>query len=269
MGPDVRILLLDNHDDFGGHAKRNEFHHNGRMMLCLGGAQNLEAPNDYSKTAAQLMNDIGIDEDFIAAMDQQTPADMVLAGKFDADNGIALPGANGHVVIGGNWFAAMFGGEGYASTVRKLPIARSEQDKLIAFFGGSQDFLAGLSLNEKWRYINTVSYNQFLLEKVGLEESTLPILNAVIVHMGGVSGWQLTVAEAISNVASGINSMGWVGKTLASLGGSILDSIIQVRMFPDGNASIARLLTQKLIPKLRQLCRVRKTSLSPTLTTPN
>lgn len=25
-GPAARILVLDNHDDFGGHAKRNEFH---------------------------------------------------------------------------------------------------------------------------------------------------------------------------------------------------------------------------------------------------
>ena len=24
--PNARILILDNHDDFGGHAKRNEFH---------------------------------------------------------------------------------------------------------------------------------------------------------------------------------------------------------------------------------------------------
>jgi spermidine dehydrogenase len=26
-GPRVRILVLDNHDDFGGHAKRNELCH--------------------------------------------------------------------------------------------------------------------------------------------------------------------------------------------------------------------------------------------------
>ncbi|MCH1551358.1 MAG: FAD-dependent oxidoreductase, partial [Pseudomonadales bacterium] len=32
MGPGARILILDNHDDFGGHAKRNEFHHDGRMV---------------------------------------------------------------------------------------------------------------------------------------------------------------------------------------------------------------------------------------------
>ena len=27
----ARILILDNHDDFGGHAKRNEFHQGGPM----------------------------------------------------------------------------------------------------------------------------------------------------------------------------------------------------------------------------------------------
>jgi spermidine dehydrogenase len=32
-GPDLRILLLDNHDDFGGHAKRNEFDFNGNIQL--------------------------------------------------------------------------------------------------------------------------------------------------------------------------------------------------------------------------------------------
>ena len=44
MGIEARILLLDNHDDFGGHAKRNEFHHQGRMVLGVGGAQQIVAP---------------------------------------------------------------------------------------------------------------------------------------------------------------------------------------------------------------------------------
>ena len=30
---DARILILDNHDDFGGHAKRNEFELGGRLAL--------------------------------------------------------------------------------------------------------------------------------------------------------------------------------------------------------------------------------------------
>ena len=41
-GADSRILILDNHDDFGGHAKRNEFHSGERMLLAAGGSGNLE-----------------------------------------------------------------------------------------------------------------------------------------------------------------------------------------------------------------------------------
>jgi spermidine dehydrogenase len=248
MGPDARILLLDNHDDFGGHAKRNEFHHEGRMLLSLGGAQNLESPSGYSKRAAGLMADIGIDDDFVAAMDVNTPDDMALAGKLDADNGVAMPGPDGHITVGGNWNAVMYGGEGYEETVRALPIPTREQDTLIAFFGGTRDFLDGLSLSKKWDYVNSISYNRFLLERVGLAEETLPLMNAIIIHLTGLSGWNLTVLEAIGSGASGIRSMGWVGKAAASVGGVFLDSLLEVRMFPDGNASVARLLVQKLIP---------------------
>jgi len=248
LGSDARILVLDNHDDFGGHAKRNEFHQDGRMMLSLGGSQNLEGPSGYSKVAGGLMADIGIDEKFVETMYTKTPENYALAGNLDAENGVALPGADGHVIAGGNWNAVMFGGEGYEETVRALPIPTGQQDILIDFFGGKRDFLDGQSLSEKWDYVNSVSYNRFLLEKVGLEDETLPILNAIILHLSGFSGWNLTVLEAIGSGASGIKSMGWLGKAAASVGGLFLDSILDVRMFPDGNASVARLLVQKLIP---------------------
>jgi spermidine dehydrogenase len=250
MGPDAQILLLDNHDDFGGHAKRNEFHHNGRMMLSLGGAQNLEGPSGYSEMAGGLMVDIGIDDKFVAAMDVNTPDDMALAFKFSADNGVILPGPDGHVTVAGNWNAVMFGGEGYEEAVRALPLPTVEQDTLIVFFGGKRDFLDGLSLSEKWDYVNSVSYNQFLLERVGLAQDTLPLLNAIIVHLHGLSGWNLTVLEAIGGGASGIKAVGWLGKATAKLAGALMDSFIEVRMFPDGNASVARLLVQKLIPEV-------------------
>jgi spermidine dehydrogenase len=38
-GSGAKILILDNHDDFGGHAKRHEFQVNGRMVLSYGGTQ--------------------------------------------------------------------------------------------------------------------------------------------------------------------------------------------------------------------------------------
>ena len=62
-GPDTKILILDNHDDFGGHAKRNEFWHEGRLYLVNGGTLNVEAPSQYSTVAAGLLWELGIDRD--------------------------------------------------------------------------------------------------------------------------------------------------------------------------------------------------------------
>ena len=248
MGPDTRILLLDNHDDFGGHAKRNEFHHGGRMLLSLGGAQNLESFSSYSEAAGSLMADIGVDRDFVDAMDAKTPENYTLAGRLEADNGVALPGPGGHVTVGGNWNAAMFGADGYQETVRALPVPVAEQDRLIAYFGGERDFLERLSLGEKWEYVNSVSYNRFLVERVGLAEETVPILNAIILHLTGFSGWNLSVLEALGSGASGMRAMGWLGQMATAVGGALLDTLLEVRMFPDGNASVARLLVHGLIP---------------------
>jgi len=248
MGPDARILIMDNHDDFGGHAKRNEFHQDGRMMLSLGGAQNLEAPDGYSKAASKLMVDIGIDEKFVASMTADTPPDQFLAGDLDAPNGVSLPGPDGHTSLAGNWLAVMYGGQGYEDYIRTLPISGSEQDKFIDFFGGKRDFLDDLSLRETWDYINSVSYNRFLLDRVGLAETSLPIMNSMLVHLTGMSGWNLTVLEGITQGGPGIKSLGWLSRTTASITGKFIGSLLNVEMFPDGNASVARLLVQKLIP---------------------
>src|SRR6185436_15229139 len=53
--PRGRVLILDNHDDFGGHAKRNEYHVNGRVHLMNGGTLSIESPRPYGKVAADLM----------------------------------------------------------------------------------------------------------------------------------------------------------------------------------------------------------------------
>ena len=248
IGPEAKILVLDNHDDFGGHAKRNEFHQDGRMMLSLGGAQNIETAAGYSEPASALMHGIGIDEDFLASMDSNTPADQFLAGHLDAPNGVSLPGPNGHTTFSGNWLAMTYGGKGYEDYVRKLPIPSSEQDKFIDLFGGKRDFLDDLSLSETWDYINTTSYNRFLLDRVKLNETSLPVMNVLLVHLTGMSGWNLSVLEGITQGGPGIKSLGWLARTSASIIGKFLDSLLDVKMFPDGNASVARLIVQKLVP---------------------
>jgi spermidine dehydrogenase len=63
IGRDARVLILDNHDDFGGHAKRNEFSYSGHLMAINGGTLNVEAPQRYYDFAKGLLHDIGVDLD--------------------------------------------------------------------------------------------------------------------------------------------------------------------------------------------------------------
>ncbi len=67
-GADARVLVLDNHDDFGGHAKRNEFTHEGRTWIGYGGTQSIESPRPYSENAKALITDLGIDVSRYATM---------------------------------------------------------------------------------------------------------------------------------------------------------------------------------------------------------
>ena len=251
MGPAARILLLDNHDDFGGHAKRNEFHQDGNMVLGLGGAQNIEPMSSYSAMAIELLKDIGIDDQALAAMTANTPDDYMLGGKMSANNGMTIPTTDGHKTLSGNWLEFFHGGQGYGAAVKELPIPEEEQAKLIAFFGGDRDFLDDLSLLEQYRYVKSVSYNQFLTERVGLAEETLPILGAFTRVLLGPAGWNLTVLEALSVGCPGLKAMGWLTNRLSDLAGAfVLGDAPVAYIFPDGNASVARLLVHKLIPNV-------------------
>lgn len=247
--PEARVLVLDNHDDFGGHAKRNEFHYNGRMLLSLGGAQNLDSPSNYGDVAGSLMIDLGIDEAAIAQMAANTPDDYPLGGKLGGDIGLTVPDGDGHLTIGGHWLKYFHGRGDYRAAVSELPIPENQKDKLVVFFGGEKDFLDDLSLTEKWDYVNNTSYNQFLLDRVGLSIDTIPILNAHLLILNGPSGWNHTVLEGILAGCPGLRAMGWLADFVDSIAAMLIDDLAgEIRMFPDGNASVARLLIQKMIP---------------------
>ena len=60
-GKSARVLILENHDDFGGHAKRNEFEVDKTFMLGFGGTFSIESPAPYSPVAKGVIRDLGID----------------------------------------------------------------------------------------------------------------------------------------------------------------------------------------------------------------
>src|SRR5579863_2209414 len=58
---DARILVLDNHDDFVGSAKRNEFHVGGGLQLLNGGTLEIDSPRPYSAVSDGLLRELGLD----------------------------------------------------------------------------------------------------------------------------------------------------------------------------------------------------------------
>lgn len=242
MGSDARILLLDNHDDFGGHAKRNEFHQDGRLLLGIGGSVNLDNPQDYSEISRNLLNDLGVDLDSMAAnIDDNYPL-----SNPSANNALAIPGPDGHVITKGNWVDTMQGVGDIKSTIESLPLAESEQQKLIQFLGGKHDYLDDLSLREKYNYIQSTSYSEFLTKKVGIDEDTATIFYSMIRLIFCVDGKNVSFIEAISTGAPGLQSVGSVAKILRYLMLKLDNS--ESLYFPDGNSTVPRLLVKKLIP---------------------
>ena len=244
MGSDARILLLDNHDDFGGHAKRNEFHQDGRLLLGIGGSVNLENPKNYSEESKGLLQDLGIDLD---AMRDNINDDHFSLSNPESNNALALPGPNGHVTVKANW-TFLYQGEGDIETaIKSLPLPVIEQEKLIEFLSGERDYLDDLSLREKYNYVQTVSYSRFLSERVGLDEETSSIFYAWMKLIYCVDGKNVSVLEAILVGAPGMQGMGRLAKFMQYLGSLSMDNNESL-YFPDGNASIPRLLVKKLIP---------------------
>lgn len=242
IGSDAKILLLDNHDDFGGHAKRNEFHYDGKMLLGIGGSVNLDSPGYYSKIAKGLMDDLGID---LEAMEANM-SDVALLSAT-AESLLALPGSEGHVKVRGNWIQLMLGIGDYETAVRALPLPVKEQDKLVELLGGDRDYLEDLSILEKSAYIESASYAEFLTERVGLAIDTISVFYPFPKLMAGPAASRVSVMEAFALGCPGIQGMGWLGDVAiqileAALGG------YQTLYFADGNASVARLLVHKLIP---------------------
>ncbi|MGH9746549.1 MAG: NAD(P)-binding protein, partial [Candidatus Acidiferrales bacterium] len=75
-GPKARILVLENLDDFGGHAKRNEFQTPDRLLIAYGGTQSIDSPNRWSKHAMGLLEELGVEvQRFEKYFDRSVDAD--------------------------------------------------------------------------------------------------------------------------------------------------------------------------------------------------
>ncbi len=239
---DPNILVLDNHDDFGGHAKRNEFHADGRMLLGFGGSINLEQAY-MSPQAHGLLEEIGVD---FRKLEKVVQPDYLLYNS-SAPSGIHLGareyGRSRNVV--GRWSRAWRGADDSAGLIDDLGMSEADTRKLRELAAGRTDFLAGLSTEERLEYVRSTSYETFLSERVGLSRAAGRLFEPTRRALFGVGLESVSVREAVLTGAPGPN--GLTGQPAGPYRPD-QDSDPRSPLFPDGNASVARLFVRKLIP---------------------
>jgi len=231
-----KILVLDNHDDFGGHARRNELDVDGKKLLSYGGSQNLAKPSQYSKVAAQLLRDLSIDvQRFYSYYDRDYFARRGMTDGIYFDR----PTFGVDRVLANPIFGDIEGKE-LKSVVARMPISEQDQAEFIRLVEGGVDYLAGMSVQEKTELLRNTSYLEFLKEYAGMPEAVTAILQDTFLYWNGV-GWEADSAlEATKNEFPGTWELG-VHKEDE-------ESEPYIFHFPDGNASVARLLVRDLLP---------------------
>ena len=255
--PDARILILDNHDDFGGHARRDEFTVDGKTYLTYGGSQSMDGPSDYSDVVLKLLRDLGVDlKKFEIAYDREFFRRHALSTGiyFDAatfgKSVLLRSGLPDQRPVTG-YSSTLMGGlcapPEFASQLEKMPLTDAQRVKLsevLAVPGKAKEFFQGKDgENRFW----STNYVQFLRTVYGLEDSALlKLLSLPSAEDSALGGNMISLEEAVDEQLLGLPPRAffrrWVGKSKDK---SADDYIYH---FPDGNATVARLLAQQLMP---------------------
>ncbi len=244
VDPRARILIVDPHDDFGGHAKRNEFVVDGRLLISNGGSSTIDNPRDWAGPLApskQLIDEIGVDLDALAAS--------------GVANHYASHGAGGSATL---FLRDVWGrdhlvvNQGLAATLADAPLAPEAKAQLVQLLTDPPDWLAGSSQEQKIAELSKRTCAQMLTEYGNVHPDVLKYLNQSIGGAYGMFYEHFGALEGVSQGVAGLTgiemdfSAPWPGLSrTAHLRWYATD---RTYTFPDGNAGIARLLVRKLIP---------------------
>jgi len=246
-GPSSRILILDNLDDFGGHAKRNEFALDGRGIIGYGGSQSMQSPRTlYSDVAKGLLRELGVDiACFETAFDRNLYASLGLTrGIFFASEAfgrdVLVPGDMTRM----SEVTTAASPQALAESFTAFPISEASKAQLVALYDPTRDPLAGRSVDEKRNLLKTTSYRDYLTKICGCSEE---VANC---FQGRTLGFFALGCDAVP--AADVREFGYPG--FAGLG-LPADSAAEwkepyIYHFPDGNASLARLLVRSLVPSI-------------------
>jgi len=244
VGTDVRILILDNHDDFGGHCKRNEFDVDGKRMIGYGGCQSIDAPGNYSAVSAQFLKDIGIETDrFYKYYDQDYFSSRKLKRGLFFNAAEWGKDQLADDVIRNRWLSP--NPDEIAVAIDRYPISDEAKHALLRLLGEQKDYLTGRTRDEKIALLRRTSYTDFVQQYAGVPKQATDVFRDNIVGLWAV-GWDaLSALEGYRLGNPGMQHLG-IGELKDEAAGVDEPYIFH---FPDGNAGITAALVRKLIPE--------------------
>jgi spermidine dehydrogenase len=240
--PDAKILILDNHDDFGGHAKRNEFDVDGKTLIMHGGSETM-VPSGYSDEVKGMLDDLSVDLDrFETAYDQQFYRRHGLrAGVHFAKE---KWGDDSFVPFNlGTFKSFIVPAESDLSpeeAVAQMPISDDAKHQMTRLLTTTEDQIPHIATEDKGKYLASISYSDFLRKHLQIDA---PEIFDVFENIGEAGVGPDSVPAILA-----IYYSNWPGRAAAGLPYVEPWGESYIHHFPDGNASIARLLVRKMIP---------------------
>jgi spermidine dehydrogenase len=246
--PNARILILENHDDFGGHAKRNEYQLNGRMELMNGGTMLIDSPHPYSKVAQGLIENLGIDPVALAKKCNRREIYKGLAPAtfFDRETF-----ATDRLVVGRERVDEEGGTISWVEFLAKAPLDAKTRADILRVQEGTDDSMLGLTSAQKKDKLSRISYLVYLRDYLKCGPKALAFYQTITHDEWGTAidaepaldcwGFGLPGFKGLKLEKGSIARMGYTAAGYEDEGSPTFH-------FPDGNATIARLLVRNLIP---------------------
>jgi spermidine dehydrogenase len=238
-----KVLIVENNDDFGGHARRNEYvTAAGRTVIGYGGSQSMQTPTYFSELVHGVLGEVGIalekfdsdyyDQDWHEAREL---GDAVFFAKeiFGEDRLVVTTD------VAADW-------------VPLTPLNETAKANLIELIDAPPDYLSGKTLEEKFKILSETTYADFLTEICKYDPQLVTYFKESTAAYFGVGIEATTALDAWGNWNPGFGGME-LGerpyKTMSPSGRlALTDPDPYIYHFPDGNAGVARALVRKLIP---------------------
>ena len=245
-GKDAKILVIDNHDDFGGHAKRNEFIVDGEKLIGYGGSQSIDTPSSYSAPAKKLLKDIGViterfydyyDQDFFGA--RNLKRGLYFSNDLYGKDHVVENLLRAHLDKNDN---------DLIDILSTFPLANESKKALINLLKSKKNYLQDEpSLAKRIALMRATSYSDFLRKFVEVPEEVVLLYRDSHRGLWGV-GWDaLSTLEAYKANMPGTRYLDLEVKS-ANPHNMYDREEPYIFHFPDGNAGVARALVNKLIP---------------------